>query len=109
MSIIIISRGATRENATEFITRVLENNLDITIKKKNCISYFTHRPRGERIDTHGLFSNEREFIVLSRVAKEAMQMCVEAINAVIRNKDLLRVQRQEEKGSPQYRVLELNL
>ena len=36
-------------------------------------------------------------------------MCVEAINAVIRNKGLLRVQRQEEKVSPQYRVLERNL
>ena len=33
----------------------------------------------------------------------------EAINAVIRNKGLLRVQRQEEKLSPQYRVLERNL
>ena len=34
---------------------------------------------------------------------------MEAINAVIRNKGLLRVQRQEEKVSPQYRVLERNL
>ena len=40
---------------------------------------------------------------------QAKQMCVEAINAVIRNKGLLRVQRQEEKLSPQYRVLERNL
>ena len=40
---------------------------------------------------------------------QAKQVCVEAINAVIRNKGLLRVQRQEEKVSPQYRVLERNL
>ena len=40
---------------------------------------------------------------------QAKQMCVEAINAVIRNKGLLRVHRQEEKVSPQYRVLERNL
>ena len=40
---------------------------------------------------------------------QAMQVCVEAINAVIQNKGLLRVQRQEEKVSPQYRVLERNL
>lgn len=40
---------------------------------------------------------------------QAKQVCVEAINAVIRNKGLLRVQRQEEKLSPQYRVLERNL
>ena len=40
---------------------------------------------------------------------QAKQVCVEAINAVIRNKGLLRVQRQEERLSPQYRVLERNL
>lgn len=40
---------------------------------------------------------------------QAMQVCVEAINAVIQNKGLLRVQRQEEKVSPQYRILERNL
>ncbi len=40
---------------------------------------------------------------------QAMQVCVEAINAVIQNKGLLRVHRQEEKVSPQYRVLERNL
>lgn len=40
---------------------------------------------------------------------QAKQVCVEAINAVIRNKGLLRVHRQEEKVSPQYRVLERNL
>ena len=40
---------------------------------------------------------------------QAKQVCVEAINAVIQNKGLLRVQRQEEKLSPQYRVLERNL
>ena len=41
--------------------------------------------------------------------RQAKQVCVEAINAVIRNKGLLRVHRQEEKVSPQYRVLERNL
>ena len=40
---------------------------------------------------------------------QTKQVCVETINAVIRNKGLLRVQRQEEKVSPQYRVLERNL
>lgn len=49
---------STRENATEFITQVLENNLDIKAKKKNYIDYLANRPRVERIGTHGLFSNE---------------------------------------------------
>lgn len=60
----------TRENATEFITQALENNLDIIAKKKNYIDYLANRPRVERIGTHGLFSNEGEAVVLSRVAEE---------------------------------------
>ena len=59
-----------RENATEFITQALENNLDIIAKKKNYIDYLANRPRVERIGTHGLFSNEGESVVLSRVAEE---------------------------------------
>ncbi len=60
----------TRENATEFITQALENNLDIIAKKKNYIDYLANRPRVERVGTHGLFSNEGESVVLSRVAEE---------------------------------------
>jgi hypothetical protein len=60
----------TRENATEFITQALENNLDIIAKKKNYIDYLANRPRVEKIGTHGLFSNEGESIVLSHVAEE---------------------------------------
>lgn len=60
----------TRENAFEFITQALENNLDIIAKKKNYIDYLANRPRVERIGTHGLFSNEGEPVVLSKVAEE---------------------------------------
>ena len=60
----------TRENASEFITQALENNLDIIAKKKNFIDYLANRPRVEKIGTHGLFSNEGESVVLSRVAEE---------------------------------------
>ena len=38
----------TRENATEFITQALENNLDIIAKKKNYIDYLANRPRVEK-------------------------------------------------------------
>ena len=62
---------STRENATEFITQALENNLDIIAKKKNYIDYLANRPRVEKIGAHGLFSNEGESVVLSRVAEEA--------------------------------------
>ena len=39
---------STRENATEFITQALENNLDIIAKKKNYIDYLANRPRVEK-------------------------------------------------------------
>ena len=48
----------TRENASEFITQALENNLDIIAKKKNYMDYLANRPGVEIIGTHGLFSNE---------------------------------------------------
>ena len=60
----------TRENASEFITQALENNLDIIAKKKNYIDYLANRPRVERIGTHGLFSYAGESVVLSKVAEE---------------------------------------
>ena len=50
----------TRENASEFITQALENNLDIIAKKKNYIDYLANRPGVEIIGTHGLFSNDGE-------------------------------------------------
>lgn len=59
-----------RENASEFITQALENNLDIIAKKKNYIDYLANRPRVEKIGTHGLFSNEGDVVQLTRVAEE---------------------------------------
>lgn len=63
-------RKPNRENASEFITQALENNLDIIAKKKNYIDYLANRPRVEKIGTHGLFSSEGETVILSKVAEE---------------------------------------
>lgn len=60
----------TRGNASEFITQALESNINIIAKKKNYIDYLANRPGVERTGTHGLFSNEGEPVVLSRVAEE---------------------------------------
>lgn len=60
----------TRENASEFITQALENNLDIIAKKKNYMDYLANKPGVEKVGTHGLFSNGGESIVLSHVADE---------------------------------------
>ena len=55
----------TRENASEFITQALENNLDIIAKKKNYMDYLANRPGVEIIGTHGLFSKEIKCDILS--------------------------------------------
>lgn len=60
----------TRENATEFITMALENNLDLVAKKKNYVDYLANRPRVDKFGTHGLFNADNTPIVLSAVADE---------------------------------------
>jgi hypothetical protein len=60
----------TRENASEFITQALENNLDIIAKRKNYMDYLANRPGVEKVGTHGLFSKEGKSIMLLRVADE---------------------------------------
>lgn len=63
-------RSPTRENASEFITQALENNLDLIAKKKNYIEYLGNRPGVEKQGTHGLFSDSGKPVVLSQVADE---------------------------------------
>jgi len=63
-------KNPTRENASEFITRALENNLDLIGKRKNFVDYVANRPRVERIGTHGLFTDAGQPVVLSQVQDE---------------------------------------
>jgi len=63
-------KNPTRENASEFISIALENNLDLIGKKKNFVEYIANRPRVEKIGSHGLFTDEGVPVVLSRVAEE---------------------------------------
>lgn len=58
----------TQGNASEFIARALEDNLDRVAKKENYLDYIAQRPRAQKIGTHGLFSNSDEPIVLSQIA-----------------------------------------
>ena len=44
----------TMENASEFITCALEQNLNLIGKRKNYVDYIAQRPRVERIGKHGL-------------------------------------------------------
>ncbi len=60
----------TRTNATEFITRCMEDNLDQIAKRENYVGYIAQRPRAERLGQHGLFTGTEDAITLSQVADE---------------------------------------
>lgn len=63
-------RKPTIENASEFISCVLEQNLDIAATRKNYVDYLAHRPRVEKIGEHGLFTDEGEPVVLGQVQNQ---------------------------------------
>lgn len=60
----------TIENASEFITTALEQNLDLIGKKKNYVDYIAHRPGVEKLGSHGLFTDAGVPVVLSKVQEE---------------------------------------
>lgn len=59
----------TIENASEFITRVLEANVQ-SESMGGYVRYMASRPGAEKIAEHGLFSDNGKPIVLSKVEKE---------------------------------------
>ena len=59
----------TRANASEFITRALEDNYDQIAKKDNYLKYIATRPRAQRVGSHGLFTGEEDQLVLAQVAE----------------------------------------
>lgn len=60
----------TVTNASEFITRALEDNINIFLADKTYADYIATRPRVEKIGTHGLFSQTDEEISLDKVSSE---------------------------------------
>ena len=63
----------TKGNASEFITRCIEENLDQIDKRENYVQYIAKRPRVERFGTHGLFTNTDTPINLQQVAQEVAE------------------------------------
>jgi len=63
-------KNRTIENASEFISIALEQNLDKINKRQNYVDYIANRPRVERMGTHGLFTGGDDEIVLSRISEE---------------------------------------
>ena len=60
----------TRENASEFISRAIENHADEIMTSKTYADYIATRPRAERIDSHGLFTEEGVQVNLAKVSRE---------------------------------------
>ena len=62
-----------RKNATEFITRALEDNAPSIMNQSTYADYIATRPRAEKIGSHGLFTDNDTEIILDRVSKEMNQ------------------------------------
>ncbi|MBQ9752825.1 MAG: hypothetical protein IJV81_08385, partial [Paludibacteraceae bacterium] len=60
----------TIKNASEFITRCLEDNAMGIGDNKTYIDYIATRPRVEKIGKHGLFTDSNSEIVLDAISKE---------------------------------------
>ena len=60
----------TRGNASEFITRAIEDNYEQIAKRENYVDYIANRPRVQKLGAHGLFTANDAPLVLSQVADE---------------------------------------
>ncbi len=63
-------KSPTRGNASEFITRAIEDNLDQIAKMENYVDYIAKRPRAQRFGAHGLFNGSNEPLTLSKIQNE---------------------------------------
>ena len=60
----------TMGNASEFITRALEDNADEVMSTTTYADYIATRPRVEKYGTHGLFTNDGVVVNLNEVSDE---------------------------------------
>lgn len=63
----------TKSTASEFISRTIEENVDLIGKKENYVGYIAMRPRVEKQGSHGLFSQTDKTIDLPTVSKEVAE------------------------------------
>ncbi len=66
-------KESTRENASELISSIMDQNITDVATKENYIDYIANRPRVERLGEHGLFSDAGKTIQLDEIAKEVGQ------------------------------------
>jgi len=60
----------TLSNASEFISRALEDNYDSIGKRENYVQYIAQRPHVQKNGSHGLFSSIEDDITLTHTAQE---------------------------------------
>lgn len=60
----------TLGNASEFITRALEDNANEALNVKTYADYIATRPRAERFGSHGLFTDDGVRVKLEEVSRE---------------------------------------
>ena len=60
----------TRRNASEFITRAIEENAYEALTQSTYADYIATRPRAERIGPHGLFTDDGVPVLLNQVSEE---------------------------------------
>lgn len=63
------SKSKTKYAASEFISRTIDENIDLIGRKENYVGYIAMRPRVEKLGSHGLFSQDDTSINLSEVSK----------------------------------------
>ena len=60
-------------NASEFITQVIEENMDAVADTKTYADYIATRPRAERFGSHGLFTDDGVQVQLEKISEELNQ------------------------------------
>lgn len=63
----------TMGNATELISRTMEEHVDLIAEKANYVDYIANRPRVERVGEHGLFTDAGKPVILSKVQQEVAE------------------------------------
>lgn len=63
-------QNPTVGNASEFISRALEDNAHAALNRKTYADYIATRPRAERIGSHGLFTDDGVHVQLNKVSEE---------------------------------------
>lgn len=60
----------TRSRASEFISTVIDQNINDLSNRENYVDYISHRPRVEKLGEHGLFTDDGISFRLQDVVKE---------------------------------------